>query len=53
MFRYKNTSQRLIDERLKREELERELEQKKADIEYLAMMCDVELDTGGGENDES
>ena len=45
MFRYKTLEEQLIEERYKVEQLISSQHQSKADIDYIAMMCDVELDT--------
>lgn len=47
MFQFKSKETQLIEERHKREALGSELRQTKADLEYVAMMGDIELDTGG------
>lgn len=46
MFKYKPIQNQLIEERRRREMLASRLSQTNADLEYIAMMCDVELETG-------
>lgn len=45
MFRYKTLQERLVEEHRKVELLQSSQQQSKADIDYIAMMCDVELET--------
>ena len=45
MFRYKTLQKRLVEERHRGEILQSSQQQSKADIDYIAMMCDVELET--------
>lgn len=45
MFTFKTLKQSLIRERRRGEKLQLAQEQTKADIDYIAMMCDVELET--------
>lgn len=49
MFKFKSTRDQLMEERRKNEALKADLQKKESDIEYLAMMCEVELDTTTGE----
>lgn len=42
---YKTTQQQLVESKRKTEELKLALMRKEADLQYLAMMCDVELET--------
>lgn len=44
MFVYKDTKRQLMEEKKKNAELQAKLEKTNADIEYLAMMTDVELE---------
>ena len=50
MFLYKSVKQQLVEERKKREASEARLEKNCADVDYIAMMCDVILETEA--NDE-
>ena len=53
MFGYKDTKTQLLEEKKKNAELQAKLAKTDADIEYLAMMTDVELEeTEERENDE-
>ncbi len=45
MFRYKTLQERLVEERRRVELLQSSQQQSKADIDYIAMMCDVELES--------
>ena len=45
MFLYKSTKQQLLEERKKRKAAEKKLNQTSADLDYVAMMCDIELET--------
>lgn len=49
MFKFKTISEQLIDERKKNQVLSVKLEKVLSDMDYIAMMCDVELEE---ENDE-
>ncbi len=44
MFVYKDTKRQLMEEKKKNAELQAKLEKTNADIEYIAMMTDVELE---------
>ncbi len=44
MFKFKSTKEQLIEERKKNAVLQSSLAKTNADIEYLAMMTDVELE---------
>lgn len=44
MFSFRNTREQLLDERRKNAELRAALAKTNADIEYIAMMTDVEID---------
>ena len=44
MFEYKNIYKQLIEVRNKNAELEAKIDKTNADIEYIAMMTDVELE---------
>lgn len=44
MFGYKSTKEQLLEERRKNAQLQAELEKTSADVEYIAMMTDVELE---------
>lgn len=44
MFEYKNIYKQLIEVRNKNAELQSEIAKTKADVEYIAMMTDVELE---------
>ncbi len=53
MFKFKDTRIQLMEEKKKNAELQAKIEKTNADIEYIAMMTDVELDeTEETENDE-
>lgn len=45
MFKYRNAQQALIEERKKNEALRAQAMQNASDIDYIAMMTDVELVT--------
>ena len=45
MFVYKSTKRQIIEERRERESVCAGLNKTSADIDYIAMMCDVELET--------
>lgn len=51
MFKYKNVKDQLEEERRKNAALTAELIRKSSDIDYIAMMCDVELEIPEEEND--
>ena len=44
MFGYKSINHQLVDERKKREFAESNLNKTSADVDYIAMMCDIELE---------
>ena len=44
MFKYKSVAQQLREERTKNEKLRAKQRKLEADTEYIAMMCDVELE---------
>jgi len=44
MFGFKSTREQLLEERRKNAELQATLDKTSADVEYIAMMTDVELD---------
>lgn len=53
MFKFKDVKTQLMEEKKKNAELQAKLEKTNADIEYIAMMTDVELEeTEGEENVE-
>lgn len=52
MFEYKSLKQQLIDERKKNAALKAQTDRNAADIDYIAMMSDIELDTGETEEDQ-
>ena len=52
MFRYKSLGQQLIDERNKNVVLKAQSDKNTSDIDYIAMMSDIELDTGETEEDQ-
>lgn len=54
MFGYKSLREQLIEERNKNEQLQYQLEKANADLYYIAMMTDVDLeeDSEVPENDE-
>lgn len=57
MFRYKSLGQQLIEERKKNALLKEQADQNTANIDYIAMMSDIELETdeqeeAEGDNDE-
>ncbi len=45
MFIYKGLRQQLAEERTRNNEIAERLQQREADIDYIAMMTDVELET--------
>ncbi len=51
MFGYKDTKRQLMEEKKKNAELQAKLEKTNADVEYIAMMTDVELDEETEENE--
>lgn len=52
MFEYKSLKQQLIDERNKNVVLKAQSDKNTSDIDYIAMMSDIELDMGETEDDE-
>ena len=50
MFKYKSLAEQLREERTKNEQLRAAQRKTEADTEYIAMMCDVELESPGDEN---
>lgn len=46
MFKYKGVNEQLLEERKKNASLQAKLNKANADIEYLAMMSDIELEDG-------
>lgn len=53
MFKYTSLRDQLIEERNKNIVLKAQTDKNAADIDYLAMMSDIELDTGETEEDEN
>lgn len=51
MFVYKDTKRQLMEEKKKNAELQAKLAKTNADVEYIAMMTDVELDEEMEENE--
>lgn len=49
MFKFKTISEQLIEERKKNQVLSVKLEKILSDMDYIAMMCDVELEEGNDE----
>ncbi len=45
MFKYKSVSQQTVEERRKNEQLQAHSLKQRSDIDYIAMMNDVELET--------
>lgn len=45
MFHFKTLREALVQERRRGEVLQSSQQRSKADIDYIAMMCDVELET--------
>ncbi len=45
MFKYKSSQESLFEERKKNEQLQAQTLKQRADIDYLAMMSDVELES--------
>lgn len=52
MFKMKTVREQALDLRRENIRLRTELEKTNADVEYIAMMTDVELDTGSDETEE-
>lgn len=46
MFGFKGTKEQLFEERRKNARLQAALDKTNADVEYIAMMTDVELESG-------
>lgn len=46
MFKYKGVNEQLLEERKKNASLQAKLNKANADIEYLAMMSNIELEDG-------
>lgn len=46
MFSFKSTREQLMEERQRSAALQSEVEKSSADIQYIAMMTDVDLDEG-------
>lgn len=44
MFRHKRIEEQLVDEQQKRELLSSQILRNKADMDYIAMMTDIDLD---------
>lgn len=44
MFQHKTTNEQLIEERNKNKTLRAQLDKASADLEYIAMMSDIDLD---------
>lgn len=53
MFKYKSLNQQLIDERKKNVTLKEQMDKNASDIDYIAMMSDIELDSGETEETEA
>lgn len=51
MFKHKSLDQQLIDERKKNVMLKEQAEKNASDIDYIAMMSDIELGVGETEDD--
>ncbi len=52
MFKYQSIQKQLIEERKKRESLYAEVIRNHSDMDYIAMMTEVELEAEGGTKDE-
>ena len=52
MFRYMPLKEQLMEERKKNAVLKAQTDKNASDIDYIAMMTDVELDTGSDETEE-
>ena len=52
MFKFKTIQQQLIEERILRNKLQVELDKQSANMDYIAMMTDVELNTEVQETNE-
>jgi hypothetical protein len=44
MFRYKSIREQLFDEKRKNEKLQAQVEKANADLEYIAMMADIDIE---------
>ncbi|MDD5021795.1 MAG: hypothetical protein PHR82_06690 [Endomicrobiaceae bacterium] len=53
MLKYKNIKEQLEEERRKNAALQAKLIRKTSDIDYIAMMCDVELEVSDEETDNA
>ena len=53
MFRYIPLKEQVMEERRKNAALKTLLDKNTSDIDYIAMMCDVELDIDNNETEES
>ena len=51
MFRYIPLKEQVMEERRKNAVLQAQADKNTSDIDYIAMMCDVELDTDGEQED--
>lgn len=51
MFEYKDIKRQLLEEKKKNAKLQAKLAKTNADIEYIAMMTDVELEEDTDENE--
>ena len=52
MFKYKTLKEQIIHERKRNTRMTQELLKKSADIDYIAMMCDIDLDEESEDLDE-
>ena len=52
MFKYTSLRDQIIEERNKNIVLKAQADKNASDIDYIAMMSDIELDTGETEDDE-
>ena len=52
MFRYIPLKEQVMEERRKNAALKTLLDKNSSDIDYIAMMCDVELDIDNNETEE-
>ena len=52
MFKMKTVREQALDLRRENIRLRTELEKTTADVDYIAMMSDIELDTGSDETEE-
>ena len=53
MFRYIPLKEQVMEERRKNAALKTLLDKNSSDIDYIAMMCDVELDIDNNETEET